>query len=225
LATGNFLSVFAQAKSQFKRRSTANNVEIQVPVPNDADSPKFKTSVGSVKWAPESSSIVWSIKSFPVSEICLYWVPKWCTRTNDWKHCFISAIHDRCRAAKNIWCERISDFLASRARNLKGGLPSTSSLKFLISPRPEFRFGENYLLQYVVPLYQWSDCAVATKIPDVKALGFHNRTTWRLNASHKYLVSCCKSKPLAGECTRHLCFSFTQVRVFLQATCVFVLHF
>lgn len=31
-----------QAKGQFKRRSTANNVEIIVPVPADADSPKFK---------------------------------------------------------------------------------------------------------------------------------------------------------------------------------------
>ncbi|XP_064105415.1 AP-1 complex subunit mu-1-like isoform X3 [Macrobrachium nipponense] len=42
-----------KAKSQFKRRSTANNVEIIIPVPNDADSPKFKTSVGSVKYTPE----------------------------------------------------------------------------------------------------------------------------------------------------------------------------
>ena len=31
-----------KAKSQFKRRSTANNVEIIVPVPVDADTPKFK---------------------------------------------------------------------------------------------------------------------------------------------------------------------------------------
>uniref|UniRef100_UPI00398F57D1 AP-1 complex subunit mu-1 isoform X1 n=2 Tax=Pristiophorus japonicus TaxID=55135 RepID=UPI00398F57D1 len=54
-----------KAKSQFKRRSTANNVEIHIPVPNDADSPKFKTTVGNVKWVPESSEIVWSIKSFP----------------------------------------------------------------------------------------------------------------------------------------------------------------
>lgn len=60
------MSVF-QAKSQFKRRSTANNVEIHIPVPTDADSPKFKTTVGSVKWVPENSEIVWSIKSFPVS--------------------------------------------------------------------------------------------------------------------------------------------------------------
>ncbi|GMR53936.1 hypothetical protein PMAYCL1PPCAC_24131, partial [Pristionchus mayeri] len=54
-----------KAKSQFKRRSTANNVEIIIPVPSDADSPKFKTSVGSVKYAPEQSAFVWSIKSFP----------------------------------------------------------------------------------------------------------------------------------------------------------------
>ncbi|XP_007489848.1 AP-1 complex subunit mu-1 [Monodelphis domestica] len=54
-----------KAKSQFKRRSTANNVEIHIPVPNDADSPKFKTTVGNVKWVPENSEIVWSIKSFP----------------------------------------------------------------------------------------------------------------------------------------------------------------
>ncbi|KAH0625698.1 hypothetical protein JD844_033896 [Phrynosoma platyrhinos] len=54
-----------KAKSQFKRRSTANNVEIHIPVPNDADSPKFKTTVGSVKWVPENSAIVWSVKSFP----------------------------------------------------------------------------------------------------------------------------------------------------------------
>lgn len=58
-----------QAKSQFKRRSTANNVEIHIPVPNDADSPKFKTTVGSVKWVPENSEIVWSIKSFPVRTV------------------------------------------------------------------------------------------------------------------------------------------------------------
>ena len=42
--------VFLQAKSQFKRRSTANNVEIHIPVPADADSPKFKV------WMPYTSS-------------------------------------------------------------------------------------------------------------------------------------------------------------------------
>lgn len=54
-----------KAKSQFKRRSTANNVEIIIPVPGDADSPKFKTGIGSVKYAPEQSAIIWTIKSFP----------------------------------------------------------------------------------------------------------------------------------------------------------------
>lgn len=54
-----------KAKSQFKRRSTANNVEIIIPVPGDADSPKFKTSIGSVRYAPESSAIIWTVKCFP----------------------------------------------------------------------------------------------------------------------------------------------------------------
>uniref|UniRef100_A0A131YZW5 AP-1 complex subunit mu n=1 Tax=Rhipicephalus appendiculatus TaxID=34631 RepID=A0A131YZW5_RHIAP len=54
-----------KAKSQFKRRSTANNVEIVIPVPHDADTPKFKTTVGNVKYAPEQNAVVWSIKSFP----------------------------------------------------------------------------------------------------------------------------------------------------------------
>lgn len=59
-----------QARSQFKSRSTANNVEILVPVPSDADSPKFKTSTGSAKWVPEKSAVQWNIKSFPVSGKC-----------------------------------------------------------------------------------------------------------------------------------------------------------
>jgi len=54
-----------KAKSQFKRRSTANNVEIHIPVPPDADSPKFKTTVGTVKYTPEDNEIVWNMKSFP----------------------------------------------------------------------------------------------------------------------------------------------------------------
>jgi AP-1 complex subunit mu len=54
-----------KAKSQFKRRSTANNVEIVVPVPVDADSPKFKTTCGSCKYTPENNSVIWTIKSFP----------------------------------------------------------------------------------------------------------------------------------------------------------------
>jgi AP-1 complex subunit mu len=76
-----------QAKSNFKRRSTANNVEIIIPVPSDADSPTFKvcvpvpclltrtcsecacvclsqTSIGTVQYYPEKDCIIWSIKQF-----------------------------------------------------------------------------------------------------------------------------------------------------------------
>lgn len=59
------LTIHIQAKSQFKRQSIANHVEIIIPVPSDADSPKFKTSVGSVKYVPELSAFVWMIRSFP----------------------------------------------------------------------------------------------------------------------------------------------------------------
>lgn len=58
-----------QARSQFKSRSTANNVSILVPVPSDADSPKFKTTTGQAKWVPEKSAVEWNIKSFPVRTI------------------------------------------------------------------------------------------------------------------------------------------------------------
>ena len=55
-----------KAKSQFKRRSTANNVEIIIPVPSDADTGRFKTTCGTVKYVPEKNSMIWSMKSFPV---------------------------------------------------------------------------------------------------------------------------------------------------------------
>jgi AP-1 complex subunit mu len=53
-----------KAKSNYKRRSTANNVEIIIPVPNDADSPDFKTSIGKVEYLPEKECIIWRIKQF-----------------------------------------------------------------------------------------------------------------------------------------------------------------
>ncbi|PKY37700.1 clathrin adaptor, mu subunit [Rhizophagus irregularis] len=62
--TGSRIEYMIKAKAQFKRRSTANNVEIYVPVPDDADSPKFRSSIGSVHYAPEKSCLVWKIKQF-----------------------------------------------------------------------------------------------------------------------------------------------------------------
>eukprot|EP01107_Rhizomastix_libera_P006598 TRINITY_DN20743_c0_g1_i1.p1 TRINITY_DN20743_c0_g1~~TRINITY_DN20743_c0_g1_i1.p1 ORF type:complete len:438 (+),score=128.21 TRINITY_DN20743_c0_g1_i1:29-1315(+) len=56
-----------KAKSQFKSGSVANNVEITIPVPCDAHSPKYKSSTGSCIYVPEKDAIVWSIKQFPGS--------------------------------------------------------------------------------------------------------------------------------------------------------------
>ena len=53
-----------KAKSQFKNRSIANNVEIVIPVPRDVDSPSFKASIGSVVYYPDKDVIVWTIKQF-----------------------------------------------------------------------------------------------------------------------------------------------------------------
>lgn len=53
-----------KARSQFKQRSTANNVEIIIPVPSDVDSPKFKASIGKVTYAPERDAIIWQIRQF-----------------------------------------------------------------------------------------------------------------------------------------------------------------
>ncbi|KAG6994134.1 20S-pre-rRNA D-site endonuclease nob1 [Physcia stellaris] len=62
--SGSRIEYTLKARAQFKRRSTANNVEILVPVPEDADSPRFRTNIGSVHYAPEKSAIVWKIKQF-----------------------------------------------------------------------------------------------------------------------------------------------------------------
>ncbi|KAJ3397333.1 AP-1 complex subunit mu-1 [Lobulomyces angularis] len=63
--SGTRIEIMVKAKGQFKRRSTANNVEIIVPVPDDADTPKFKTTVGNATYVPELNAVVWKIKQFP----------------------------------------------------------------------------------------------------------------------------------------------------------------
>jgi AP-1 complex subunit mu len=62
--SGSRIEYILKARAQFKRRSTANNVEIVVPVPDDADTPRFRTNIGTVHYAPEQSAIVWKIKQF-----------------------------------------------------------------------------------------------------------------------------------------------------------------
>ncbi|GAQ82897.1 adaptor complexes medium subunit family domain containing protein [Klebsormidium nitens] len=54
-----------KAKSQFKERSTATNVEIELPVPMDATTPAVRCTMGTATYAPEREALLWKIKSFP----------------------------------------------------------------------------------------------------------------------------------------------------------------
>lgn len=53
-----------KARTQLKARAVANNVKICIPVLPDVDTPKFKCSSGSAKYAPDRDVVVWSIKQF-----------------------------------------------------------------------------------------------------------------------------------------------------------------
>jgi AP-1 complex subunit mu len=61
---GSRIEYMIKARSQFKSRSVANNVEVIIPVPSDVDSPSFKASVGSVTYLPDKDSVLWTIKQF-----------------------------------------------------------------------------------------------------------------------------------------------------------------
>lgn len=56
------IEYLVKAKTQFKSKSIANNVEIFVSVPSDVDSPVFKSNVGTVKYVPDQNCMVWCIK-------------------------------------------------------------------------------------------------------------------------------------------------------------------
>jgi AP-1 complex subunit mu len=53
-----------RAKSQFKKKSTAQHVEIFIPVPKDTYSPTFKPSIGSAEYVPEKDAVKWLIRQF-----------------------------------------------------------------------------------------------------------------------------------------------------------------
>lgn len=54
-----------KARSQFKERSSATNVDIILPLPADATAPVIKTSQGTATYVPERSALVWHVKNFP----------------------------------------------------------------------------------------------------------------------------------------------------------------
>ncbi|KAI3403580.2 apm1 [Candida oxycetoniae] len=59
------IEIQCTVKAQIKKKSTANNVEVIIPIPEDADSPKTEAEYGSIKWIPEKSCLVWKLKTFP----------------------------------------------------------------------------------------------------------------------------------------------------------------
>jgi AP-1 complex subunit mu len=63
--TKSKIEFVVKARTQFKQKSIANNVEIIIPVPIDVDSPVFKSNVGTVKYVPDKSCMIWCIKQFP----------------------------------------------------------------------------------------------------------------------------------------------------------------
>ncbi|XP_044269616.1 AP-1 complex subunit mu-1-like [Tribolium madens] len=54
-----------KVSAQFKAASTANNLEVTLPVCQDVDSPVFKTTTGMASYVPEKAAVVWRIKYFP----------------------------------------------------------------------------------------------------------------------------------------------------------------
>ena len=62
--TESKIEYLVRVKGQFSSKTTAHNVEILVPVPNDADSPVFKSPIGNVKYTPDKEGMTWLIKQF-----------------------------------------------------------------------------------------------------------------------------------------------------------------
>jgi AP-1 complex subunit mu len=57
-------------RSNYKPKICANYVDVEVPVPKDADSPVFKTKTGEAKYVPERDVIVWKMKLVPGQKEC-----------------------------------------------------------------------------------------------------------------------------------------------------------
>lgn len=51
-----------------KKRTSAINVEIFIPVPEYADSPRLRAHIGSVAYEPEKAAVKWSIGFFPAGK-------------------------------------------------------------------------------------------------------------------------------------------------------------
>lgn len=58
------IEYIVKARTQLKSKAIANNVKIFLPVLANVDTPKFKCTSGSFKYAPDRDLIIWSIKQF-----------------------------------------------------------------------------------------------------------------------------------------------------------------
>ena len=54
-----------KAKINYKNKSTAKNVCIYIPVPNDLNNPLFKTQNGTEYYLQSKEDIQWKLKIFP----------------------------------------------------------------------------------------------------------------------------------------------------------------
>ncbi|CCE85232.1 Piso0_004814 [Millerozyma farinosa CBS 7064] len=59
------IEIICSVKAQIKKKSVANNVEVMIPIPEDADTPKSSAQYGSVKWYPEKACLIWKLRTFP----------------------------------------------------------------------------------------------------------------------------------------------------------------
>ncbi len=58
------IEFFVKVKSNYKAKCIANNVEIYIPVPSDAQSPSFTAQNGTVNYLPDKDAMMWNIKQF-----------------------------------------------------------------------------------------------------------------------------------------------------------------
>ena len=63
--SSSILEMRVRMQSQFKKKSSANQVKLEIPVPSDSDSPKLNCTIGGASFRPEKNCIVWSIGHFP----------------------------------------------------------------------------------------------------------------------------------------------------------------
>lgn len=56
--------VSCAVKAQYKRRQHCRKLEIALPVPKDCDSPRCRSSAGSVVYVPEQEKVIWRLHNF-----------------------------------------------------------------------------------------------------------------------------------------------------------------